>query len=59
MIWQSASGALTAALTLIAQRFASRLVGDEELPTDVPRGPEGPDPKAGPRPIRARRDTAR
>jgi hypothetical protein len=36
MIWQSASGALTAALTLIAQRFASRLVGDEELPPELP-----------------------
>jgi hypothetical protein len=36
MIWQSVSGALTAALTLIAQRFASRLVSDEELPTDLP-----------------------
>ena len=35
MIWQSVSGALTAALTLIAQRFASRLVGDEELPVDT------------------------
>jgi hypothetical protein len=35
MIWQSVSGALTAALTLIAQRFASRLVGDEELPKET------------------------
>jgi hypothetical protein len=35
MIWQSASGALTAALTLIAQRFASRLVGDEDLPRET------------------------
>jgi hypothetical protein len=34
MLWQSVSGALTAALTLFAQRFASRLVGDEELPTE-------------------------
>ena len=34
MIWQSVSGALTAALTLVAQRFASRLVGDEELPKE-------------------------
>ena len=34
MIWQSASGALTAALTLLAQRFASRLVGDEDLPKE-------------------------
>jgi len=30
-IWTSASAALTAALTLVARRFASRLVGDEEL----------------------------
>jgi len=35
MIWQSVSGALTAALTLLAQRFASRLIGDEELPVDT------------------------
>lgn len=35
MIWQSVSGALTAALTLVAQRFASRLLGDEELPRDA------------------------
>jgi hypothetical protein len=34
MIWQSVSGALTAALTLIAQRFAARLIADEDLPTD-------------------------
>lgn len=34
MLWQSVSGALTAALTLVAQRFASRLVGDEELPAE-------------------------
>lgn len=32
MVWESASGALTAALTLLAQRFVSRLTGDEELP---------------------------
>jgi hypothetical protein len=37
MIWQSASGALTAALTLVAQRFASRLLGDEDLPKADPR----------------------
>lgn len=36
MLMQSVSGALTAALTLIAQRFASRLVGDDDLPTAVP-----------------------
>jgi hypothetical protein len=35
MVWQSVSGALTAALTLIAQRFASRLVGDEDLPAET------------------------
>jgi hypothetical protein len=29
MIWESVSGALTAALTLLAQRFVSRLTGDE------------------------------
>lgn len=34
MLMQSISGALTAAFTLVAQRFASRLVGDEELPSD-------------------------
>ncbi|HUG04906.1 MAG TPA: hypothetical protein VMQ78_00020 [Candidatus Limnocylindria bacterium] len=38
MVWQSASGALTAALTLLAQRFASRLVGDEELPAEISAG---------------------
>jgi hypothetical protein len=32
MIWESAAAALTAAATLIAQRFVSRLTGDEELP---------------------------
>lgn len=34
MVMESASGALTAALTLVAQRFASRLVADEELPPE-------------------------
>jgi hypothetical protein len=34
MIWQSVSAALTAALTLVAQRFAARLIADEDLPTD-------------------------
>jgi len=34
LLWQSVSGAVTAALTLVAQRFASRLVGDEELPRE-------------------------
>ena len=31
-IWTAATGALTAALTVVARRFAARLVGDEELP---------------------------
>jgi hypothetical protein len=34
LLWESVSGALTAALTLVAQRFASRLVANEDLPTD-------------------------
>jgi hypothetical protein len=34
MIWQSVSAALTAALTLVAQRFAARLLADEDLPTE-------------------------
>jgi hypothetical protein len=34
-IWSSASAALTAALTLVARRFASRLVADEELPKEA------------------------
>jgi hypothetical protein len=33
-LWTSVSAALTAALTLVARRFASRLVVDEELPED-------------------------
>ena len=33
-LWTSASAALTAALTLVARRFASRLVSDEELAKD-------------------------
>ena len=32
MIWESATAALTAAATLFARRFVSRLSGDEELP---------------------------
>ena len=32
-IFQAVSTAVTAALTLVARRFASRLVGDEDLPT--------------------------
>ena len=31
MIWESATAALTAAATLVARRFVSRLTGDEEL----------------------------
>ena len=34
MIWQSAAAAITAALTLVARRFASRLVADDELPAE-------------------------
>jgi hypothetical protein len=33
-LWTSVSAALTAALTLVARRFASRLVVDEELPEE-------------------------
>ena len=33
-IFQAISTAVTAALTLVARRFASRLVGDEDLPTE-------------------------
>ena len=32
--WNAATAAITAALTLVARRFASRLVGDEELPKE-------------------------
>src|SRR5712691_70470 len=32
MIWESAAAALTAAATLFARRFVSRLTGDKELP---------------------------
>ncbi|HEY6957327.1 MAG TPA: hypothetical protein VI814_00705 [Candidatus Limnocylindria bacterium] len=35
MIYDAVGGALTAALTLVARRFASRLVADEELPGDT------------------------
>ncbi|MGH2490942.1 MAG: hypothetical protein ACRDF9_05480 [Candidatus Limnocylindria bacterium] len=44
MVWQSVSGALTAALTLVAQRLASRLVGDEDLPTEIPARRRGARP---------------
>ena len=33
MVWESATAALTAAATLFARRFISRLTGDEELPS--------------------------
>jgi len=32
MVWESATAALTAAATLFARRFISRLTGDEEPP---------------------------
>jgi hypothetical protein len=35
MFYEAIAGALTSAFTLIAQRFASRLVGDEDLPTET------------------------
>ncbi|HEY3218831.1 MAG TPA: hypothetical protein VGK15_07070 [Candidatus Limnocylindria bacterium] len=35
MIWRSAAAAITAALTLVARRFASRLVADEDLPAET------------------------
>lgn len=39
VVLQSVSGALTAALTLVARRFASRLIADEELPSETPPRP--------------------
>ncbi len=36
MLMESVSGALTAALALVARRFASRLVADEDLPAEAP-----------------------
>jgi hypothetical protein len=35
MFYDAAAAAITSALTLVAQRFASRLVGDEDLPTET------------------------
>ncbi len=35
MIWESAAAAITAALTLVTRRFASRLVADDELPPET------------------------
>lgn len=51
MVLQSISGALTAALTLVARRFASRLVADEELPKEQPttRVVRGREPTNSPR----------
>jgi len=40
MALESIAGAVTAALTLVARRFASRLVADDDLPTDTPRLPD-------------------
>ncbi len=37
MVMEAVAGALTAALALIARRFASRLVADEDLPTADPQ----------------------
>ncbi len=37
MVYEAVGSALTAALTLVARRFASRLVTDEELPPDDQR----------------------
>jgi hypothetical protein len=34
-LWTSVSAALTAALTLVARRFASRLATDEDLPEEA------------------------
>jgi outer membrane translocation and assembly module TamA len=35
LVWESAAAAITAALTLVARRFASRLVADDELPAET------------------------
>ena len=35
MFYEAIAGALTSALTLVAQRFASRLVGDDDLPAET------------------------
>ena len=37
MVWEAAATAITAAIALVARRFASRLVADEELPAETPR----------------------
>lgn len=43
-LFSAVSTAVTAALTLVARRFASRLVGDEELPPELPPGRRGARP---------------
>ena len=44
MLYEAVAGAITSALTLVAQRFASRLVADDDLPTEpvdvTPRRPD-------------------
>ena len=44
MMYEAVAGAITSALTLVAQRFASRLVADDDLPTEpvdvTPRRPD-------------------
>ena len=34
VLYEAVAGAITSALTLVAQRFASRLVADDDLPTE-------------------------
>lgn len=34
MVYEAVAGAITSALTLVAQRFASRLVADDDLPSE-------------------------
>ncbi len=46
MAWDAAAGALTGALTLVAQRFASRLVADEDLPLEPGTSPRRDEPPA-------------
>ena len=44
MLYEAVAGAITSALALVAQRFASRLVADDDLPTEpvdvTPRRPD-------------------
>jgi hypothetical protein len=37
MVWEAAAAALTSAATLLARRFASRAVADDELPAETQR----------------------